>query len=530
MEHGSPAPAEATALSEEAPPSARPRGRRSGRLVLQTMLGLALGLGATEAAFRHRDGGAYPLVNVYEPDAQRGVRLAPGSVTIVGRAGERPTSVRINRDGYRGADWPSPSASDVVVIGDSLSFGLGVEEGEAFPARLHAALPGSPAVLDASVPTYGPPEYLVTMERALSARRPATVVLVVNLINDLAEIDRPNVARHAALDGYAARVDPEAPPKASSPLRTRAIQRSHAAFALWKWARTREAENTALPPEDGMSALLPLAARVGAESRTLDDHRREEARRKAALLGAEEEVRASERAVVDLVRKHRGLIAYTEIWRREWDAYLRADGVPGDEVFPNFFGGCAPPPPHWYGRDRASRNVRFPGARIQRDVEAQLQDMARGLAPEAKKQIQDAFARRAEARKRLAATPTDPLPPLPDPAPLPTATFFAQAGALAAAHGARLVIVVAPLDAQVGKDAGKRRGLDESDAAALDALSREMATAAEAAGAVGVDAATAMKAAGDAGFLRDGHLSARGHDIMARAVAAALANAPGGSG
>lgn len=530
MDHGSLPPAEATPLSEDVPSSPPPRKRRFARIALQTVLGLVLGLGATEAAFRHRDGGAYPLVNVYESDARRGVRLAPGSATMVGRAGERPTNVRINRHGYRGADWPAPSASDVLVIGDSLSFGLGVEEGEAFPARLRAALPGAPAVLDASVPTYGPPEYLVTMEQELSARRPATVVLVVNLINDLAEIDRPNVARHQALDGFAARVDPDAPARASSPLRTRAIQRSHAAFALWKLARTRQAENAALPPEDGMSALLPLAARVGAESRTLDDHRREEARRRAALLGAEEEVRASERAVVDLVRKHRGIVAYTEIWRREWDSYVRAAGAPGDEVFPNFFGGCAPPPPAWYGRNRYSRNVRYAGSRIQRDVENQLLDIARGLSPEMRKEIRDAFSRRAEARKRLAATPTDPLPRLPDPAPLPTATFFAQASALAAAHGAKLVIVVAPLSAQAGKDARQRLRIEESEASALDALTAEIANAARSAGAIGVDAAPALKEAGDEGFLRDGHLSPRGHDIMARAVAAAMATAPGGSG
>ena len=60
---------------------------------------------------------------------------------------------------------------------------------------------------------------------------------------------------------------------------------------------------------------------------------------------------------------------------------------------------------------------------------------------------------------------------------------------------------------------------------ALDALTAEIAAAARAAGAIGIDAAPALKEAGAPSFLTDGHLSAAGHDAMARAVAAALAGA-----
>jgi lysophospholipase L1-like esterase len=512
-------PAEATPLLEEPPP---PRRARFARLALQTLLGLAAGLGVAEAAFRHRDGHAHPLVNVYEADARRGVRLVPGSATVVGRRGERATHVRVNHDGYRGADWPAPAPSDVLVIGDSLSFGLGVEEDEALPARLHAALPGAPNVLDASVPTYGPPEYLVTMDQLLSRRRPGTVVIVVNLINDLAEIDRPNTGRHTALDGFAARFDPSAPPRASSPLRTRLIQQSHAAFALWRWARTREAQNANLDPEPDTTSLLPLALRVAAASNALGDHRRAEARRAADVADAEQELVAADRDIVRLVRAHRGLVAYTETWRREWDAYLKADGAPGDEVFPNFFGGCAPPPAWWYAQYGSSRNVRFAGSRIQRDVENTLQDMARGLPADKAREIRDAFARRDAARVRLSALPQDvPLPP-PAPASLPIAPFLAEAQALAAAHGAKLVVIAAPLDAQIALEARRRRGITDVEAAALDVLTAEIAAAATAAGAIGIDATGALKNAGAAAFLDDGHLSPAGHDLVARAVAAAL--------
>ncbi|MFT3770334.1 MAG: hypothetical protein QM820_33315 [Minicystis sp.] len=49
-----------------------------------------------------------------------------------------------------------------------------------------------------------------------------------------------------------------------------------------------------------------------------------------------------------------------------------------------------------------------------------------------------------------------------------------------------------------------------------------IAAAARAAGATGVDATPALKQAGAAAFLEDGHLSAAGHEAMARAVVAGM--------
>ncbi|APR77778.1 Hypothetical protein A7982_03125 [Minicystis rosea] len=118
---------------------------------------MCAGLGLAELGFRVRDGGAFPLVNVYERDPKRGVRLEPGTETVIGSRGVTPTRVRINGDGYRGPEWPKPSRDEVIVIGDSLSFGLGVDEDQSLAARLHAVFPSGTRVLDASVPTYGPP-------------------------------------------------------------------------------------------------------------------------------------------------------------------------------------------------------------------------------------------------------------------------------------------------------------------------------------------------------------------------------------
>jgi hypothetical protein len=515
-----------TAEAEPAPSDPVPSRRsRVARAVLSALLGLSLGLGAAEAAFRRRDGGAFPLINVYERDAQRGVRLLPGSVTVVGRPGERATRVRVNEEGYRGGAWPAPSREEVLVVGDSLSFGLGVEEDEALPARLHAALPGAPAVVDASVPTYGPPEYLITMDQLLARRQPGTVVLALNLANDLMEVDRPNAGRHAAVDGYAARVAEGAPAPASSPLVEWTIQRSHAAFALWRWERTREALASGMEPEPGVDALVALAARVAGTVRYEDEQRRAETQRVAALAGAETELRAARRGVVSLASAQIGLTGYDALGQ-EWQVYVHDGGEPADSVFEIGYGGCAAPYDLVDGRyvPRPPRKVRYAGERIRSDVEAQLLEMAPGLGRAKQDEIRAAFARREAAEAHLAALPTAPLPPPPPRAPLPIAPALERAAALASAHGAKLVVLVAPLDAQASPDARQRRQLGGAEIDALDVLSAEVAAAARAAGAVGVDATPALKQAGAAAYLPDGHLSATGHDVVARALAAALAS------
>src|SRR6185436_5126779 len=94
-------------------------------------------------------------------------------------------------------------ADDVLVVGDSQVFGLGVEQDEAFSARLAAAI-GRP-VINAGVPTYGPAEYRAMIVEQLARRHPRTVVLTINLANDLFEEAHPNRERHAVWDGWAVR-------------------------------------------------------------------------------------------------------------------------------------------------------------------------------------------------------------------------------------------------------------------------------------------------------------------------------------
>jgi hypothetical protein len=336
------------------------------------------------------------------------------------------------------------------------------------------------------------------------------------------EVGRPNTGRHAAVDGYAARVSEGAPSPASSPLVGWTIQRSHAAFALWRWDRMRHAQ-AGMDPEPGVDDLVALASRVAGAVRDEDDQRRAEAQRVAARAGAEAELGAARHGVVALVSAYASMATYGAIGQ-EWGAYVRDHGEPEEQVFEIGWGGCIPPFEVIDGRyvPLPPRKVRFAGETIRRDVEAQLLEMAPGLGAAKREAIRAAFARRDAAEQHLAAVPTEPLPPPPPRAPLPIAPALAEAAALASSHGARLVVLVAPLDAQASPDARQRRDLSDAAIATLDVLAAEVASAARAAGAGAVDATPALKQVGAAAYLPDGHLSAAGHDAVARALAAAL--------
>ena len=111
--------------------------------------------------------GAFPHANFYVPDEELGVRLEPGA-TMRFQLGDNPVSeIRVNADGYRGDDWPLPGKDEILVVGDSQVFGLGVEGDETFSARLAEAT--GRTVLNGGVPTYGPAEYAaVALEVARS--------------------------------------------------------------------------------------------------------------------------------------------------------------------------------------------------------------------------------------------------------------------------------------------------------------------------------------------------------------------------
>ncbi len=231
--------------------------RRAPQLFFGTLLGLAL----AEGMFWYADGGAFAHLNLYVADPVLGVRLAPGGTERVRLGGGAVTSVRINAEGYRGADWGPARADEIVILGDSQVFGLGVEEHQTFSAVVAARL-GRP-VRDAGVPTYGPPEYLAVLDELLAARAPKEVVLVVNFANDVFELDTPNRDRHGVLDGWAVRREMAAGARAF-PGRGWLFSNSHLVLAIRRAWWTEGWGQGVGASADGWARLVDAAATGGA--------------------------------------------------------------------------------------------------------------------------------------------------------------------------------------------------------------------------------------------------------------------------
>lgn len=226
--------------------------RRLRSATLKVCLGLLLGLVIAEGVFRLRDDGAFPHVNLYLPDAELGTRLEPFATQRLAFTGNPATSLRINSRGFRGPEWPAPVPDELIVVGDSQVFGLGVEEADTFPSQLAKA--SGRQVINAGVPTYGPFEYLAVARRLQRERPGAKIVFVFNVANDFFELDRPNVKRHAVWDGWAVRRE-NAPGRVRDfPGRRWLFSQSHLVFALRKLQLERQqvrGDSEALAEFDG---------------------------------------------------------------------------------------------------------------------------------------------------------------------------------------------------------------------------------------------------------------------------------------
>ncbi len=107
------------------------------------------------------------------------------------RVGER--TVRINSQGFRGpevAPEKSPGELRIVILGDSLPYGLGIDEHEGFVGRLsglveHAGLPVR--FINCSVPGYAPWQQLDLLESECLQFRPDAVVHIFCL-NDVVAV------------------------------------------------------------------------------------------------------------------------------------------------------------------------------------------------------------------------------------------------------------------------------------------------------------------------------------------------------
>jgi len=484
------------------------RWLRPTLITAQVLMGLGLGLAVAELAFAHRDDGAFPHVNFYLADPELGVRLEPGA-RMRFRLHDNPVSeINVNRQGYRGADWPDdPAEGEILIVGDSQVFGLGVDDDQTFAAGL-AEHTGRP-VLNAGVPTYGPLEYLAVTEEILEQRSPDTVVYVINFLNDPFELDRPNVERHAVWDGWAVRSETAPDRVRWFPGRRWLLSRSHLVYAARRWLHERdaaglEAADLAVPSEGSWEDLLADGARsIEQIERASGDASRALAARRKRLSKIERELEDRDAAITKQL--------YREFERRhEFEAQV-ARAQPGDIVSDRYSEAARP-------ITATAEQIRKAAERRETFVEQARRERERHGNRELAKLYAagDALAaQREQLRQEIAA----------DVQKIRTPSVFddhlVELAALCRSHGARLIVVALPVDVQVSADEWAKYGVDDPpDMEPSLALLGDLLASAEALGIRGLDATPALRAAEPGAFLNgDIHMTAQGHAALAEALA-----------
>lgn len=170
--------------------------------VVLVLVSLAVALVAAEAVLR-RGGGGSPVRQVeasgmHTHDPLLGWVLAPGARTRE-RSREYDVAVRINAQGFRAdrevSPTPPPGVLRVVAVGDSFTFGQGVEVEDSYPALLERRLANA-EVINLGVAGYGVDQQLLMLESRGLRFRPHVVLLGLHT----PDIFRNTVAYHR---GYA---------------------------------------------------------------------------------------------------------------------------------------------------------------------------------------------------------------------------------------------------------------------------------------------------------------------------------------
>lgn len=170
-----------------------PATRRIGRKLGISLLSLVVVVGGAELVCRMA--GYAPSSDYFrwlaDPDLQ--AIPMPNQETWFGRddpeTGQTKLPVRINGYGQRGADYPLPKAAGerrIVVLGDSLTFGQGVLDDEAYPAVLSELLADdSVRVVNSGVNGWATWHYMRWAETRMQHFDPDVLVVGLFLGNDM---------------------------------------------------------------------------------------------------------------------------------------------------------------------------------------------------------------------------------------------------------------------------------------------------------------------------------------------------------
>lgn len=477
------------------------RHMRALKSVAKVLLGLALGVTIAEFVFSLRDGGAFPHLNLYEADADLGVKLQRGAQMKLRVADNPVTSVRTNSLGFRGDEWPAPTPGEVLVVGDSQVFGLGVEEGDTFSAQLSKLL--KVPVLNAGVPTYGPREYTAVVEDVVRTRKPATVIYVMNLSNDLFEVDRPNKERHTVWDGWAVRTETAPKDVTNFPFRQTLMSRSHLVFALRKYLHTsaESAQNPGFATEGGWKDVVSASAGVKLPPAPEDATRE--------MLAHRDELATELERVDSLIRVEVSTKTDEDDDFRDGLKRLAPQGGdPRDIVQVRYAEGAR-------RVDETAYQLFMAAVGLDRNT-ALLQKLAdKGRAGD----LITLLKQRNDLREKARALSPD----VPKLEPRPIDAVLAKTKAACDAVGAKLLVVALPLDVMVSPDEWKKYGVPAIDMSATHVLAEDLVARAEQLGALGVDVTPALQEAEPGAFLDgDLHLTPKGHVAMAMALRARL--------
>jgi hypothetical protein len=498
------------------------------RWLLPALLGVALApfaaFAAAEGVCRVLDGNSFPHLNIYLPDATLGVRLRPNASQRLGFAGNAVTTVRTNSMGFRGGEWPAPSeGGDVLVVGDSQVFGLGVEENET-----HAAVMGEKlgrTVINGGVPTYGPAEYAAVIREIGAQRKLAEVVVVYNAVNDFFEVSRPNSQRHVVADGWAVRTElaPDLTPFFG---RQWLYNQSHAVLAWRKRANAADEvrahlDEAGVPSEGSAGDLTPLGPQSAQVARPVQGSvAAEEQSLQQGVLDALEASRNS-----DAEMRMLGAMAYiADPDRNDDDEFSLSAAIakkkPGDRIMRAYV--------------EESRSVEVTAEMLERGarLRAELPQKLRRWLREhpdgeewVRREVGDALADwdLSQGRGGVRADHVAAV------APTTSALHEGLLAAKAAADqvGAKLTVVVLPMDVQVSPEEWAKYGAPARDMTGSLGLLTEAAREADELGARVVLPLDALRAAEPGAFLKgDIHLTVKGQRVLGEAIAAAVVGPP----
>jgi hypothetical protein len=475
------------------------------RRLAAVLAALVMGLLLIEGAFRIRDHGAFPHLNVYRADDELGVRLEPGAAEKISFSHNPVSSVRINAQGYRGADWPIHEAGVIFVVGDSQAFGLGVNEDQAFAWKLAHAL--ARPIASGAVPTYGPAEYNAVLAEALPRIKPKTVLYTINLANDLFEAAHANATRHAVWDGWAVRKETAPAHVASFPGREWLFRDSHAFFAArGLWFRLEgSTEEGRVASEGGWRDIVGTSKEVAKQRADVEAMEKQERERRAA-------------AIADAVKER------SELDKTVWQAIEKVTGEGFEEIGPSTLRAARANPGDIVRLDYGEGSEPVPVTMQQiADAASQRRKIEMRLNELHENALLGALARQGALDERVRGLRAPIASALQRASPL--YEHLARAKQLCDKNGAELVVVVLPVDVQVSaKEWDKYPGAQRIDLSQTRVLVDDVLDMASTLGARGVDAWPALAAAEPGAFLDgDLHMSEKGHAAVADAIARALA-------